>query len=123
MNQRQASFSSGESSMRQISGFRVEIPERTVLIFVGALLPSAIRIGKADVTMQPFHDPAPVGERSSVVTGNGLNQLGRKGEKHGNNGGFSCPALRSGILTAIQKCVLRSARVVKQGLALARAAL
>ena len=91
MNQRQASFSSGESSTRQISAFRVELPEQTVPIFVGALLPSAIRIGKADVTMQPFHDPAPVGEHSPAVTGNGLNQLGRKGGKHGNNGGFPCP--------------------------------
>ena len=37
MNQRQASFSSGESSTRQISAFRVELPEQTVPIFVGAL--------------------------------------------------------------------------------------
>ena len=49
MNQRQASFLSGESSTRQSSAFRAELLEQAAPIFVGTLLPSAVRVGKVDV--------------------------------------------------------------------------
>lgn len=98
----------------------IELPEQAVEILVRAFPPGTIGGGKIDIAVHPFLNSVPVSKFSALVTDNCLDQLRREGSRHRDNRmlhGLS-PLVRSGILTAMQKRVLRSARVAKQALLL-----
>ena len=61
--------------MGEVSAFGIKLPEQTIEVFVCALLPGTIGVGKIDVTMEPLLNSAPVGKLRPPVTGNGLDQL------------------------------------------------
>ena len=79
--------------MRQISAFRIKRSKQAVCIFIRALLPRTVWIGKIHFAAKPLLDLAPVRKFRSPVAGN---------RASAETIAFSIvSALRSGILTAM----------------------
>lgn len=74
VNQRQVSSLCSRSDARKISAFGIKLPKQAVQVFICALLPGTVGVGKIDFAMQSFFNVVPVGKLCTSVASNGLTE-------------------------------------------------